>query len=79
MTDSSARPAYNLTQSNLIYPLLHINASSTFSFCIAITYAGKFLFASSSYATAKAIFFLVCLLTRERHLGNKHALKSFIS
>lgn len=78
MTDSSARPAYNLTQSNPIYPLLHVNTSSTFSFFIAITYAGKFLFAFSSYATAKAIF-LGCLLARERHLGNKHALKSFIS
>lgn len=64
MTDSSAKPAYNLTQSNPIHPLLHVNALRPFSSLLWL-YTGKFLLASSSYATAEAFLFFAFLVERE--------------
>lgn len=78
MTDSSARPAYNLTQSNRIYPFLHVNTLRHFSFLLRLHTQASF----SSHRPPmqqQRPFFFVCLPTRERQVGNKHALKSFIS
>lgn len=79
MTDSSTRAAYKLTQSNPIYPLLHINALRPFSSLLQYMYRQVSLRIVLCSSRSLFLSFLVCLPSRERHVGNKHILKSFIS